>query len=217
MESSARKNSSKGKRTNGADLDLVERAKAGQLKAFEELMSKYEEKVYSIAYRMTGNREDAEEILQETFLSVYKSLGRFKGKSRFSTWLYRIAVNASLMRLRKTKRKAETLSLDEPVGGDNNHPKREVVDWLTPEDIVERKKLMEVITAAIDSLPETYRAIVLLRDGEGLSNGEVAKILKTSVPAVKSKLHRARMHLRAKLSEYFTPKRNSKRVENAQL
>ncbi len=217
MEPPGRKKSSKGKRVNGADLDLVERAKGGELKAFEELMNKYEEKVYSIAYRMTGNREDAEEILQETFLSVYKSLGRFKGKSRFSTWLYRIAVNASLMRLRKTKKKAETLSLDEPIGGDNSHPKREVVDWSTPEDIVERKRLMEVITAAIDSLPETYRAIVLLRDGEGLSNSEVAKILKTSIPAVKSKLHRARMHLREKLSEYFTPKKTNMRVENAQL
>jgi RNA polymerase sigma-70 factor (ECF subfamily) len=217
MESSAQKSASKRERADGADLELVAQAKAGHLKAFEQLMSKYEGKVYSIAYRMTGNREDAEEVLQETFLSVYKSLGRFKGKSRFSTWLYRIAVNASLMRLRKTKKKTRILSLDEPIGGDETHPKREVVDWSTPEDIVERKRLMEVITRAIDSLPETYRAVVLLRDGEGLSNSEVAKILKTSVPAVKSKLHRARMHLREKLSEYFTPKKTKMRVENAQL
>lgn len=198
-------------RSNQTDRDLVKKAKAGQLKAFEDLMNKYERKVYSIAYRMTGNREDAEEVLQETFLSVYKSLSKFKGKSSFSTWLYRIAVNAALMKLRK--KKVETVSLDEPlISDDGNHLRREVVDWSTPEDLVEQKRLMEVISKAIDSLPNTYRAVILLRDGEGLTNSEVAKILKTSVPAVKSKLHRARMHLRSNLSEYFSPKR--KRIKD---
>lgn len=203
------KTASKKSRGNETDRDLVEKARAGQLKAFEKLMNRYEKKVYNIGYRITGTREDAEEVLQETFLSVYKSLGKFKGKSSFSTWLYRIAVNAALMKMRK--KRIETVSLDEPLISENgNHLRREVIDWSTPEDLFERKRLMEVMNRAIDSLPDEYRAIVLLRDGEGLSNSEVAQILKTSVPAVKSKLHRARMHLRRKLSEYFSPSRTRK-------
>ena len=214
MESFASKTSSKKTRGKSVDQELVEKAKAGELKAFEELMNKYERKVYGIAYRMTGNREDAEEVLQEAFLSVYKSLGRFKGKSSFSTWLYRIAVNAALMKLRK--KKIDTVSLDEPVvSDDGDRLIREAVDWTTPEELVERKRLMEVISEAIDSLPETYRVIILLRDREGLSNSEVARVLKTSVPAVKSKLHRARMHLRNRLAEHLSPKKKRAKVKNA--
>lgn len=214
MESFASKTSSKKVSSNRADGNLVDKAKAGELKAFEALMNRYEKKVYGIAYRMTGNRQDAEEVLQETFLSVYKSLNRFKGKSSFSTWLYRIAVNAALMKLRK--KRVQTVSLDEPLTSDDgNHLRREVVDWSTPEELVERKRLMEVVHKAIDSLPDTYRVIVLLRDGEGLSNSEIARILKMSVPAVKSRLHRARMHLRSKLSEYFSPQKGTMKVKNA--
>lgn len=213
MESSAAKTSSKKEKCKQTDSELVTRANGGQLKAFEELMSKYERKVYNIAYRMTGNREDAEEILQETFLSVYKSLPRFKSKSAFSTWLYRIAVNAALMKLRK--KKVETLSLDEPLTSDDSGGmKREVVDWTTPENIVERKRLMEIISKEVDSLPDTYGAIVLLKDGEGLQISEIARILKMSVPAVKSKLHRARMHLRRRLSDYFSPTKKAVKITN---
>jgi len=214
MESFAPKTSSKQKKERLLDQELVEKAKAGELRAFEELMNKYERKVYGIAYRMTGNRQEAEEVLQETFLSVYKALSRFKGKSSFSTWLYRVAVNAALMRLRK--KRVDTVSLDEPlISDDGDRLKRQVVDWTTPEELVERKRLMEVISDAIDSLPETYRAIILLRDREGLSNSEVARILKTSVPAVKSRLHRARMHLRDRLGEHLSFKERRAKVKNA--
>jgi len=200
---------SKRERRAEKDRELVEKAKAGELRAFEELVNRYERKVYNIAYRITKNREEAEEVLQETFLSVYKSLKRFKGKSAFSTWLYRIAVNAALMRMRK--KRVETVSLDEPLISDNgDHLRREIPDWSTPEDEIEKKRLMQVISEAIDSLPDGYKTVVLLRDGEGLSNSEVAHILKTSVPSVKAKLHRARMHLRSRLSDYFTPSRKRK-------
>jgi len=200
---------SKRERRADKDRELVEKAKAGELRAFEELVNRYERKVYNIAYRITKNREEAEEVLQETFLSVYKSLKRFKGKSAFSTWLYRIAVNAALMRMRK--KRVETVSLDEPLISDNgDHLRREIPDWSTPEDEIEKKRLMQVISEAIDSLPDGYKTVVLLRDGEGLSNSEVAHILKTSVPSVKAKLHRARMHLRSRLSDYFTPSRKRK-------
>lgn len=200
---------SKRERRADKDRELVEKAKAGELRAFEELVNRYERKVYNIAYRITKNREEAEEVLQETFLSVYKSLKRFKGKSAFSTWLYRIAVNAALMRMRK--KRVETVSLDEPLISDNgDHLRREIPDWSTPEDEIEKKRLMQVISEAIDSLPDGYKTVVLLRDGEGLSNSEVAHILKTSVPSVKAKLHRARMHLRSRLSDYFAPSRKRK-------
>lgn len=186
-----------------SDDVLVEKAQSSDLKAFDKLVSRYEEKIYNLAYRILRNREDAEDVLQETFVSVFKSLKKFKRKSTFSTWVYRIATNAALMKLRK--KKLETVSLDAPLKIDEEEIKRETVDWSkNPDKIFKTQRLREIMEQAIELLPYHYKTVFLLRDEEGLSTEEVAKVLNISISAVKSRLHRARLSLREKLTEYFS-------------
>jgi RNA polymerase sigma-70 factor (ECF subfamily) len=192
-----------------SDMTLVKRAKNRDFSAFEELVTRYETKVYNLAYKMLGSQEDAEDVLQDTFISAFKSLGGFKEKASFSTWIYRIATNACLMKLRTPK--SRTVSLDDQ----SSVLTKGIIDWSENTAILlDRKELREVMDQAIKSLPEMYRAVFVLRDVEGLSNSEAAKVLTISVAAVKSRLHRARLYLREKLSDYFsaspmTPKRTS--------
>lgn len=185
------------------DSVLVERARKGDSRAFEELVRRYEHKVYSITYRMLGKEEDANEAMQDAFLRAYRFLRKFEGKSSFYTWLYRIATNVSLTRLRKRK-SPPTVSLDEPIGEDGSGPREIADDRAMPETDFRRKKLREAIKQAIDSLPADYKAVLILRDLEGLPNDEVGEALNLSVPAVKSRLHRGRLILREKLSRYMT-------------
>lgn len=185
-----------------SDDELVRRVQQGNGEAFEELVRRYERKVYNIAYRLLGNEEDAAEALQDTFLRAYRFIPKFKFKSSFYTWLYRIATNVSLTKLRR-RRTQETVSLDEPVK-DTDHLMHEIPDTdSTPEEAFQQKRLRERLQKAVESLPEDYRAVVVLRDLEGLTNEEVSKILKLSIPAVKSRLHRGRMALREKLAGYL--------------
>lgn len=190
---------------NVRDETLVKRAKKGDYAAFEELIKRYEKKVYNLVYRIMGNREDANDILQEAFLNAFRKISDFKGDSRFSTWLHRIAINLCLMRKRKTKDK-KVVSLDVPIiANDQEEIKRELRDdWSkNPLATLENKEVKETLSMAIDSLPEEYRTVFLLKGYNGLSNEDVAKMLKLSLPAVKSRLHRARLFLRNKLSQYF--------------
>lgn len=184
------------------DEELVHRVQNGNIAAFEELVRRYERKVYNIAYRLLGNEEDATEALQDTFLRAYRFIPKFAFKSSFYTWLYRIATNVSLTRLRRRK-KAEVISLDAPIA-DSDNLKFDLPDTgQTPEEAFAQKRLREKLDQAVKRLPEEYRAVVILRDLEGLSNEEVSKILKLSVPAVKSRLHRGRLALRQQLVNYL--------------
>ncbi len=185
-----------------SDEELVRRVQKGNSVAFEELVRRYERKVYNIAYRILGNEEEAVEALQDTFLRAYRFIPRFRFKSSFYTWLYRIATNVSLTRLRRRKAQ-ETVSLDEPVKNTDDLVFDLPDTGQTPEQAFQQKRLREKLQEAVKSLPEDYRAVVILRDIEGLSNEEVSKILKISIPAVKSRLHRGRLALREKLVKFL--------------
>jgi RNA polymerase sigma-70 factor (ECF subfamily) len=184
------------------DGELVRRVQAGNTEAFEELVRRYERKVYNVVYRLMGNDQDASEALQDTFLRAYRFINKFQFKSSFFTWLYRIATNTSLTKLRKRKSPV-VMSLDEPVGEDEDLP-IEIPDYkYNPEQMMRQRELQRALKDAVDSLPPDYRSVVVLRDLEGLSNEEVGKILKLSVPAVKSRLHRGRLALRGMLADYI--------------
>ncbi|MCD6423701.1 MAG: RNA polymerase sigma-70 factor [Elusimicrobia bacterium] len=185
------------------DLGLVSLAKQGDRSAFSELVKRYEKKVYALALRIMQNPEDASDVLQDTFIQVFKKIKDFKEKSRFSTWLYRIAYNECLMR--KRKKQIPTVSIDEPlVLASGEELKQEIVDWSSnPLATIENKELKNKLEEAISKLPGEYRDVVVLKDIEGLSHKEIADMLKISIPNVKTRLHRARMFLRKELSDYF--------------
>jgi len=184
------------------DDELVRRVQAGNTEAFEELVRRYERKVYNITYRLMGNEQDASEALQDAFLRAYRFIGKFQFKSSFFTWLYRIATNVSLSKLRR-RDKLHTISLDQPVNEAGDLP-FEIPDVkYGPEKLMKQRELRAALQKSVDELPEDYRSVVVLRDLEGLSNEEVSKVLNLSVAAVKSRLHRGRLVLREKLVSYL--------------
>ncbi|MDW7710428.1 MAG: sigma-70 family RNA polymerase sigma factor [Deferrisomatales bacterium] len=185
------------------EAELVEQARQGDFGAFEALVTASEGKVYGHLLRLLGNVEDARDLLQETYLSAFRHLRSFKGDSAFSTWVYRIATNHALMRLRK--RNPETVGLDEIAVPSHEELKgRTISDWaLNPRDAVLRKEVRELLDRAIQSLPATYRTVVVLRDVQGMDTAETAEILGISEGAVKTRLHRARIFLRETLNPYF--------------
>jgi RNA polymerase sigma-70 factor (ECF subfamily) len=170
-------------------------------------MLEYQNKIYRLARRMTETDEDAEDVLQEAFIKAFRSLSGFKGKSKFSTWLYRITVNLALMKLRR--KKIDSVSLDKPISTGEGEVQREIEDEsLDPlEELIESES-MGILDKAIDELPNAYRAVFVLRHVEGLSTEETAKILGISVPAVKSRLHRTRLTLKEKLIGHLKNQRN---------
>src|SRR5579864_3992145 len=194
---------SKGVETTGDDLVLVRAAKAGDMSAFEQLVKRYDRNIFRIAQHITQNREDAEDVVQDAFLKSYQNLDRFQEQSKFYTWLVRIAVNESLMKLRK-RRTAKTVSLDEDVKTEEDSVPREVADWApNPEQLYNQSELQEILGKTIQGLPSSFRTVFVLRDVEGLSTEETAEALDLSVPAVKSRLLRARLQLRDRLNRYF--------------
>jgi len=187
----------------GDDLALVRAAKRGEMGAFEELVKRYDRNIFRIAQHITQNREDAEDVVQEAFLKSYQNLESFQEQSKFYTWLVRIAVNEALMKLRK-RRTAKTVSLDEDVKTEEDSVPREVADWApNPEQLYKQAELHEILSKTIQGLPSSFRTVFVLRDVEGLSTEETAEALDLSVPAVKSRLLRARLQLRDRLSRYF--------------
>lgn len=181
------------------DAALVERSRQGDRTAFNELVNRNAQKVFRMARHMTRNDQDAEDVLQEAFLKAFSRLDQFQGDAKFSTWLTRIAVNESLMRLRKG-RNSKTVSLDEEFEVGDNAIQREVADdGEDPEQTYGRTEMREILEGAIDSLAEGYRTVFVLRDVEGFSTEETAEMLDLSVSAVKSRLLRARLQLRDKL------------------
>ncbi|MFQ5662759.1 MAG: sigma-70 family RNA polymerase sigma factor [Terriglobia bacterium] len=186
------------------EATLVADAQAGDAEAFTTLVHQYDRNIYRLALNITANQEDAEDVLQETFLKAYSNLGRFQGNSRFYTWLVRIGINEALMKLRK-RRANRSVSLDEPVETDDNDlMPQEVVDWgENPEQRYAQKELQEILAAEIARLEPAFRTVVALRDMEDLSTEETAAALNLSVPAVKSRLLRGRLKLRQRLNKYF--------------
>lgn len=186
------------------ETELVAESRKGDGEAFSTLVKQYDRNIYRLAMNITGNREDAEDVLQEAFLKAYTNLDRFQGNSRFYTWLVRIAVNEALMKLRK-RRGDRSVSLDEPVTTDDNQMMpREIEDWDDdPEEQYAKTELQRILNEAIESLEPQFRMVVVLRDVEQLSTEETAELLDLSVPAVKSRLLRGRLKLRERLNKYF--------------
>lgn len=181
---------------------LVKAAKSGDASAFEELVNRYETKIFRLTMNITRNREDAEDSMQEAFLKAYSHLDTFKEDSRFYTWLVRIAANEALMRLRK--RRPNQVSLDEPVQSEDDLIPREVEDWgPSPEQRYAQSELHGILEQVIDQLDPDFRTVFVLRDIEELSTEETAQAMGISVPAVKSRLLRARLKLRQKLDRFL--------------
>lgn len=165
---------------------------------FTKLAEEHSGFVYNVAYRMLGNQHDAEEVAQDAFISAYRARDRFRGDAQPTTWLYRITVNAALMRLRKEKRRREMTVTED------DRPDAPSTDWTqSPVASAMNSELGEHIQEAIDQLPDDLRTAVVLRDVQGLSNDEAADVLEVSISALKARLHRGRVALRQLLAEYL--------------
>ena len=192
-----------------ADADetiLVAQSREGDTAAFGELVRRYEGKIFRLAQHVTQNREDAEDVLQETFMKAYEHLDQFQGNSKFYTWIVRIAVNQALMKLRRRKTD-KSVSIDETIDTGEDTMVREIAAWdEDPEQRFSRDELGGILDTAVQSLEPPYRSVFVLRDIDELSTEETAEALGLSVPAVKSRLLRARLQLREKLTRYFKRK-----------
>jgi RNA polymerase sigma-70 factor (ECF subfamily) len=175
--------------------------------SFNEIVNRYGDKIYRLALRITRKPSDAEDVLQEVFITLIGKLDSFHEESKFSTWLHRVAANASFMHLRTEKKKYQNeINLEEYVSyaADGMLQGTEEKDWSDrPDDVLLSKEVMEVIEKAVNELPVAYRVVFHLRDVEGFTNPEVAKVLGLSLTNVKSKIHRSRLFLRDRLSDYF--------------
>jgi len=183
------------------DEELFELSKKHDYLAFDEIVKRYEGRIYRLGLKMLRSPQDAEDLLQKTFLSVFENMNKFRGDSSLSTWIFRIATNHALMKLRSDKSKPVDY-LDTPVHLGQETVDPQVIDMhVDISELYEKKELMERLEAALSDLPEMYRLVFILRDVEGFSNRDVAKMLDISVPAVKSRILRARMFLKEKLSD----------------
>ncbi len=193
--------------TDGLDeAALVERAKSGETAAFTELVRRYDKKIFRMAKQITQSDEDAEDVLQEALFKAYTHLKDFQGNSKFYTWIVRIAVNEALMKLRKRK-SDRTVSLDEELDTGEETVTREIAVWDgDPEQRYSQEELRVILDDAIKSLKPSFRTVFVLRDVEELSTEETADTLGLSIPAVKSRLLRARLELREKLTRMFKKK-----------
>lgn len=184
------------------DRELIEEFRNGNQQSFEALIARYEEKAYSLATRFTRNPEDAEEVLQDVFVTVYRKIAGFEGKSSFSSWLYRVTVNAGLMKLRKRKQDRST-PIEDILPQLENSMVLRTKEQHDAANLTYRKELITAIEDAISKLPDDYRPVFVLRDIDGLTSREVSEILGLSVPAVKSRLHRSRLMLRRRLAKVY--------------
>src|SRR5579863_8548628 len=190
-----------------SELPLVQAAKKGDLEAFSQLVKRYDRNIFRIAQHITHNEEDAQDVVQDAFLKAYQNLEQFQGNSKFYTWLVRIAVNEALMKLRR-RRTDKTVSIDENVETEEGSMPRELADWgPNPEQLYRQSELSDILKKTIQGLPSGFRTVFVLRDVEGLSTEETAEMLGLGIPAVKSRLLRARLQLRERLAKYFKSKR----------
>lgn len=196
--------------SGGSEENLIARAKKGDFDAFEALITRYEDKVYRLAFRFMRNETEAKEIVQDTLLSVWRKLDSFKGDSQFGSWLFRVTANAALMRLRSQKRHAETSTEELPPGFLDKYQSTygQIMSYgenwsKRPDEELQSEELRRQIQTAVDQLPEIYRTVFLVRDVDGLSTEETAEALGLSIPTVKTRLHRARMALRDAIGGHF--------------
>lgn len=175
---------------------LLERAKAGDIAAFEQLIESYQKKIFNIALRMLGNYDDAGDLSQEVLIRIYKSIGSFKEQSSFSTWIYRITTNVCLDEIRKRKNR-KIISLDEEIRLEDGEMKRQIEsDEPSPEETAEAEDLKKIVNDAIGRLSEEHRIVIVLRDLQGLSYEEIAEVLKCPEGTVKSRINRGRQALK---------------------
>ncbi|MBZ5704761.1 MAG: sigma-70 family RNA polymerase sigma factor [Acidobacteriia bacterium] len=185
------------------DLALVHASKDGDVAAFEELVKRYDRKLFRIAQHLVHNREDAEDIVQEAFLKAFQHLDQFRENAKFSTWLIRITLNQSLMKLRKL-RPAREVSIDNDFQSEEDHIPLEIADWApNPEELYRAAELREILCKTLQELGPGLRAVFVLRDMEGFSLEQTAEALDLTLAAVKARSWRARLQLRERLSQYF--------------
>jgi RNA polymerase sigma-70 factor (ECF subfamily) len=186
-----------------ADMDLVHASKNGDVAAFEQLIKRYDRKLLRIAHHVTHNREDSQDAVQEAFFKAFQNLGEFREDSQFSTWLIRITVNQSLMKLRK-RRTIKEVPLDDSFQAEGDTLPIEVTDWApNPEQRYRASELRNILTRVFGELRPILRAVFVLRDIESLSTDQTAEVLGLSHAAVKARLWRARLQLRESLNRYF--------------
>ena len=187
------------------EATLVAQLRAGDEAAFEQVVRNYGGRLLAVARRIVGTEEDARDVVQDAFMNAFKSLDRFEGNAKLSTWLHRIVVNAALMRLRTRKRKPEqSIESMLPAFLEDGHHEERFQSWDEPVDkLMERAENRQLVRQQIDALPEGYRTVLVLRDIEGLDTEETAKVLGLSVNATKIRLHRARQALRTLLAPHF--------------
>ena len=196
---------SRPKEDRETEKSLVRDLQNGDLEAYDKIAEIYQKKIYGLSFNLTRNQMDAQDVTQEVLLTLFRKINMFQGKSAFSSWVYRIAVNASYMKLR-SKKKEPNVSIDELMPSFNSagFQQEKIQDWSeNTESLLFTKETRDVINKAVDLLPEKEKVVFLLRDVEGLSSEKAGEILDLTVPAVKSRLHRARLFLRKKLSNYF--------------
>jgi len=191
----------------GSDADLITRLKAGDEEALAALFERHSGKLYNVALRILGgDTSDAEEVIQDVFLTAFRKANMFQGHSQFSTWLYRLTVNAALGRIRRSKKNKE-VAYEEflpKFQDDGHHQVRPVIDWSdTLDQHYSQKETQQLIARALEELKPVDKSVVILSDLEGMSDREIAETLNLTVSAVKTRLHRARMFLRGKLAVHF--------------
>jgi RNA polymerase sigma-70 factor, ECF subfamily len=185
------------------DMSLVYACTQGDAAAFEQLVKRYDIKLFRIAQHITHNREDAQDAVQDAFLKVFRKLAQFRGNSQFSTWLIRITVNESLMKLRK-QRSTREVSIDEDFPSEGPLAPYEFADWApNPEKLYQGSELRNILRTELQELRPSLRVVFVLRDVEGLSTDQTAEVLELTPVAVKARLWRARLQLRHRLSKYF--------------
>ncbi|MBI5592595.1 MAG: RNA polymerase sigma factor [Deltaproteobacteria bacterium] len=187
------------------DFELIQAINAGQSELFPELVRRYEGKLYNFGMRMCRDVQDAEDMVQDTFINVFKYLKDFRYETKFKNWLYRIATSTCLKKKRKSKYAPEReLSLDEFIPDENAEIPVQVPGWASiPLDQLLNEELSAVIKEGVASLPEKYRLVLVLRDMEGFSTAEAAQVLGLTTENIKVRLHRARLFLREKLKTYY--------------
>jgi RNA polymerase sigma-70 factor (ECF subfamily) len=193
------------KEAKAEEEQLVKDLQAGKTESFERLATLFQKKIYALSFNLTRNAMDSEDVTQEVLLTLFKKIHTFQGKSAFSSWVYRITLNATYMKLRSRK-KDQSISIEEllPSFNGSGFQQEKIQDWSeNTESLLFDNETRETIQKAVDLLPEKEKIVFLLRDVEGLSTEKVSEILELTVPAVKSRLHRARLFLRKKLANYF--------------
>lgn len=191
-------------RLTGDEHELVRRLAARDESALKKVLDDHHARIYQLALKITGSPEDAEEVTQDTFLKLVDSIDKFEGRSSLGTWLYKLGLNMALMRRRKVGRRREQVWEDPLLAFDETgHHSAPIGRWRGTVLDIEREETRRVVREAIEELPEDYGSVLILADMEGRSRQEIAELMDLSVPAVKSRLHRARLMLRARLANDF--------------